>query len=93
VRLVQLTSQARLAVSDPAEREEAILEVSKQLRAVSQVLWRFSLSVQQSLDAFDDVIAVGQEEVEKFDVGLKREGGLARTLSWPLFRRKEGMLR
>ena len=40
-----------------------------------QVLDRFSLGVQHSLDALDDVIAMGQEELEKFDVCRKRHLG------------------
>jgi hypothetical protein len=37
-----------------------------------QVLEGLSLSVQQPLDALDDVVAMGQEELEKLDVGLER---------------------
>ena len=88
VRVFQLTSQTRLAVGGP--NEEAILEVTRQNGTVAQVLDRLSLGVQQSLYSLDDVIAMGQEELEKLDVCLKRH--LARTRSgWPLFRSEEGM--
>ena len=88
MRVFQLTSKTRLAVGDP--NEEAILEVTGQKGAVLQVFDWLSLGVQQPLDPFDDVIAMGQEELEKFDMCLKRH--LAGT--WPgrpLFRRKERM--
>ena len=90
MRLFQLTSKTRLAVGDPSECEEAVLKVTRQKGTVLQVFDRLSLGVQHSLYSLDDFIAVGQEEVEKFDVCLKRH--LARTRSgWPLFGRKEGM--
>ena len=57
--------------------EEAILEVTRQQGTVLQVFDRLSLGVQHSLYALDDVIATGQEELEKFDMSLKRH--LAKT--------------
>src|SRR5687767_1612260 len=70
MRFFRLTSQTRLAVGDP--NEEAILEVTRQNGTVSQIFVRFSLGVQQSLYSLDDVIAMRQEELEKFDMFLKR---------------------
>ena len=90
MRFFQLTSKTRLAVGDASEREEAILKVTRQKGTVLQVLDRLSLGVQQPLYSLDDFIAMGQEELEKFDMCLKRH--LARTRSGrPLFRRKERM--
>ena len=90
MRFFQLTSKTRLAVSDPRECEEAILKVTRQKGTVLQVVDRLSLGVQHPLYSLDDFIAMGQEELEKFDMCLKRH--LARTRSgWPLFRRKERM--
>ena len=88
MRVFQLTSQARLALGDP--NEEAILEVAGQQGPVLQVFDRLSLGVQRALYAFDDVIAMGQEELEEFDMCPKRH--LARTRSgWLFFRRKQWM--
>jgi hypothetical protein len=72
MRFLQLTSKTRLAVGDPSEREKAILKVTRQQGAVLEVFDRLSLGVQHSLDSLDDVIAMGQEEVEEFDLGLKQ---------------------
>jgi hypothetical protein len=72
MRFFQLTSETRLTLRHASEREEAILKVTRQQRAVLQVLGRFSLRVQQPLYALDDLIAPGQEEAEKFDMCLKR---------------------
>jgi hypothetical protein len=52
-----------LAVGDPGECEEAILEVTRQKRAVLQVLDRLSPGVQYPLYPLDDAIAMGQEEL------------------------------
>jgi hypothetical protein len=68
----QLTSKTRLAVGDPGEREEAILEVTGQKGTVLEVLGRPSLRVQNPLNSLDEFIAMGQEELEKFDVCVKR---------------------
>ena len=79
-----------MAAGDTRECEEAILKVTRHKGAVLQVCDRLSLSVQDSLYSLDDVAAMGQEELEKFELCLKRH--LARTRpGWPLFRRKEGM--
>jgi hypothetical protein len=72
VRFFQLTSKARLARGDPSEREEAILEVTRQKGTVLLIFDRLSLGVQQPLYSVDDVITMGQEELEKFDMCLKR---------------------
>ena len=77
-------------MGDPRECEEALLEVTRQKGTVLQVFDRPSLGVQHPLYSLDDVIAMGQEELEKFDMRLKRH--LARTRSgWPLFRSGERM--
>ncbi len=88
MRFFQLTSKTRLVVGDASECEEAILKVTRQKGTVLQVLDRLSLGVQQPLYSLDDFIAMGQEQLEKFDMRVKRH--LARTLcGWPLFRCKE----
>jgi len=51
---------------------------------------RLSLGVQHALYSLDDVIAMGQEELEKFDMCLKRHVAETRSAR-PLFRREEGM--
>ncbi len=92
MRFLQLTSKTSLVVGDPSEREEAILEVTRQKGTVLQVLDRLSLGVQHALYSLDDFIATGQEQLENFDMRLKRH--MAKTLcGWPLFRRKERMKR
>jgi flagellar biosynthesis/type III secretory pathway chaperone len=53
-----------LTVGHAGECEEAILRVTSQKRTVLQ-----------RLDALDDLIAMGQEEAEKFDMCLKRHLG------------------
>ena len=88
MRFFQLTSKTRLVAGDASECEEAILKVTRQKATVLQVLDRLSLGVQQPLYSLDDFIAMGQEQLEKFDMRVKRH--LARTLcGWPLFRCKE----
>ena len=72
MRFFQLTSKTRLAVGDPSECEEAILKVTRQKGTVLEVFDRLSLGVQHSLYSLDDVIAMGQEEVEEFDMCLKQ---------------------
>jgi hypothetical protein len=85
-----LTSEARLALGDPREREEAVLEVTRQQGTVLQVFDRLSLGVQYPLDSLDDVVATRQEEFEKFEMGLKWH--LAKTQPGrPFFRCKERM--
>jgi hypothetical protein len=78
-RLFQLTSKTRLVVSDRRECEEAILEVTQQKVSVLQILERLSLGVQHAVYSLDDLIAVGQEQLEKFDVRPKRH--LANTFA------------
>ena len=69
---------------DPSEREEAVLEVTRQKGHVLQVLCGLSLGVQHALYSLDDCIAMGQEELEKLDMRLKRR--MAETLcGGPLF--------
>src|SRR5687768_8009825 len=85
MRLFQLTSETRLVAGDASECEEAILKETRQKGTVLQILDRLSLGVQQPLYSLDDFIATGQEQVEKFDMRVKRH--LTRTLcGWPLFR-------
>jgi hypothetical protein len=72
MRVFQLTSQTRLAGGNPRECEEAILKVTRQKGTVLQVFDGLSLGAQHSLYALDDVIAMGQEELKKFDMCLER---------------------
>jgi hypothetical protein len=72
MRGYQLASKTGLVVRDRSECEEAILEVTRQEGTVLQVLERLSLGVQQPLYALGDFIAVGQEQLEKFDMLPKR---------------------
>ena len=72
MRLFQLTSQARVAVRDAREGEEAILEMTRQEGTVLQVVDRPSLGVQRFLYALDDISAMGQEDVKKLEMSLKR---------------------
>jgi hypothetical protein len=55
-------------VGEPGEREEGIFEVARQTRAVLQVFSRLALSVEQVLYSLDEVVAMGEEELEKLDV-------------------------
>jgi hypothetical protein len=71
MRFFQLTPKTRLAVGDPWEREEAILETTRQEGTILKVFERPSLGVQYPLYSLDDFIALGQEELEKFDLCLK----------------------
>ena len=90
MRCFQSTSKTRLAVSDPRKCEEAILKVTRQKGSILQIVDRLSLGVQYPLYSLGDVSAMGQEELEKFDMCLKWH--LAKTgAGWPLFRRKERM--
>ena len=72
VRFLQSTSKMRLVAGRATDCEEAILEVTRQKGSILQVLARLSLGVQQSLDSLDDFIAMGEEELEQFDVGVER---------------------
>lgn len=71
MRFFQLTSKTRLAVRDTRQREEAILEVTREKGTVVQVFGRLSLSVQQSLYSLDDLVTMCQEELEQLDVFVK----------------------
>src|SRR5262249_4167240 len=87
MRFFQLTSKTRLVASDTSDCEEAILKVTRQKGTILQVLDRLSLGVQQPLYSLDDFIAMGQEQVQKFDMRMKWH--LAKTFgSWPLCRRR-----
>ena len=77
MRFFQLTSEARLAVGDPGECEEAILKLMRQKGTVLQVLDRLALRVQQLLYYPDDFIAMEQEELEKFNMRVERLCGFA----------------
>ena len=58
--------------------------MTRQKGHVLQVLCGLSLGVQHALYSLDDCIAMGQEELEKLDMRLKRH--MAETLcGWPLF--------
>jgi hypothetical protein len=84
MRFVQLASKTRWVVGDSGECEKAIVEVTRQKGSVLQVLARLSLGVQQPLNFLDDVIATGQEQLEKLDMRLKRH--LAKWVrGWALF--------
>ena len=72
MRFFQLTFKMRLLAGDAGDCEKAILEVTRQERPVLQILDRLSLGVQQPLDSLDDFIAMGEEELEQFDVGVER---------------------
>ncbi len=72
MRFFQLTPKTRLVVLDPSEREEAVLEVARQQGDVLQVLCGLALGVQHALYSLDDCVAMGQEELQKLDVRLKR---------------------
>jgi hypothetical protein len=88
MRFLQLTSKTSLVVGDAGDREEAILEVTRQQATVLQVLDRLPLGVQHALYFLDDFVATGQEQLEKLDVRLKRHWD-KRGCGWPLFRRRE----
>jgi hypothetical protein len=90
MRFFQLPSKTRLAAGHPGECEEAIFKVTGQSGNVLQVFDRLSLSVQDPFDSLDDVRAMGEEELEKFDMCLKRRLGRARS-GRPLLRRKKRM--
>jgi hypothetical protein len=90
MRLFQLTPEPRSSVGDPSEWEEAILEVTRQKGTVLQVRDRLSLGVQNPLYALDDLIAIGQEELEQFDMCLERHLAGTRP-GWPFVRREERM--
>ena len=53
---------------DPSERKEAVLEVAREKGTVAQVFDRLALSVEYSLYALDDLVAMGQEELEQFEM-------------------------
>ena len=82
MRLFQLASKTSLVAGDVGESEEAIFKVTRQKGTVLQVLDRLLLGVQQPLYSFDDFIAMGQEQLEKFDMRVKRH----RTKFTPMVR-------
>ena len=79
MRVFQLASQTRLALGHASACEEAILNLTRQKVAIPEVFDRLPLGVQHPLQAFDDRIAMGQEELKKFDVCLKRHVGGTRS--------------
>src|SRR5215510_1710627 len=92
MRFFQLTSKTRLVASDASCCEKAILKATREKGTVLQVLDRLPLSVQQPLYPLDDFIAMAQEQLEKFDMRLKRH--MAKTpCRWLLFRRRKRMNR
>ena len=72
MRFFQLTSKARLVVGGAFECKEAILKVTGQKATVSQIPDRLSLDVQQPLYFLDDLVAIRQEQLEHFDMCVKR---------------------
>src|SRR5262245_43565750 len=66
MRFFQSTSKTRLVAADASV--EAILKMTRQKGAVLLELNRLSLGVQQPLYSFDDFIAMGHEQLEKFDM-------------------------
>jgi hypothetical protein len=77
VRFFQPTSEVRLPVG--GEREEAILQVTRQKRAILQVLNGLALGVQRALYSLDDVLAIGEKRFQELDIRL--EWRLARTFA------------
>jgi hypothetical protein len=73
VRFFQLIAETRLAVRDFGE--ETVFEVMRQEGTVLQILDRLPLSVQDSLYSLDDDVAMGEEEVQEFDVLVKCDDG------------------
>src|SRR5215470_13919195 len=71
MRFLQLTSKTRL-ITGAGEGEEAILKMTRENGTVLHVLDRLALGVQQPLYSLDDFIAMGQEQLEKFDMRVKR---------------------
>jgi hypothetical protein len=63
VRFLQLALQ-RLVGGNARQREEAILELTRQNRNVSQELQRLPLSAQQRLNSLDDCVATSQEKLQ-----------------------------
>src|SRR5690606_4010574 len=76
VRLFQLPSEPSLIVR--REREERVLDLTRQERLVVQVSNRLPLSAQQPLDALHDLGPARQKGPQKLDVRRKRH--LAKTL-------------
>jgi hypothetical protein len=74
MRILQFTTQARLALGHTGKGEETLLEVAQEKWTVLLICDRRPLRVQQRLDSFDDVRAMGEKEGEQVDVGLKRCG-------------------
>jgi hypothetical protein len=79
MRVLQLASQTQLALGNACACVEAILNLTRQKGTISQVLDRLPLGVQHPLKAFDDLVAIGQEELKKFDMCLKRHVGGTRS--------------
>ncbi|HEX5107267.1 MAG TPA: hypothetical protein VFV95_02415 [Vicinamibacterales bacterium] len=70
--------------------EEAIFEVMRKNGGVLQVFDRLPLSVQHRLYFLDDLSAMGEEELEQFDVSLKWHRLRTRS-GWPLCGGEERM--
>src|SRR5688572_6805442 len=68
VRFVQLAPETSVLRGGPAEREEAIVDLTREERNVLQVLGRLSLRTQQPFDSPDDLLAASQERAEKLDM-------------------------
>src|SRR5262245_30903955 len=79
MRAFQLASKTRLALRNPSACEETILDMTRQHGTVSEIFNRLPLGVQHALQAFDDLVAMGQEELKQFDMCLKRHVGGTRS--------------
>src|SRR5690606_3918244 len=72
MRLFELAAKTSLAGRDCRQREEAILEVTRQKRTIVQILRRSSLGVQESFHAADDRPAVREERAQQLDMRVER---------------------
>jgi hypothetical protein len=90
VCLLQSTPQSRLIGIETGDREEAILYLASQKGTIPQIFLRLPLRIQYDFQLFDDCLAVGQEELQQFDMRLEHEtmvpepdlsgqGGVGRT--------------
>jgi hypothetical protein len=86
MRLFQLIPKTRLVAGEAGKREEALLEFTRQKGNVLQVSDRPSSGVQQPFYTLDDFIAMGQEQLEEFDMRVKPHVA-APLYGWPLFMR------
>jgi hypothetical protein len=71
VRFVQLPPQLR--AFERGEREEGVLELTREKRNVLQILRGLALRVQQPFDARDDFATASQERAQKLDMRFELE--------------------